>query len=241
MENMKNLFLEAGKDTTAFSDAAKYTNRAAVRSCSAPTDDQTAILWHKNTPISAKNLLIKAEQNAKISEALLYFDEEECAKMLKNVSISECAKALDTECAGFQYLAVELLARFKKQNRSGSDRPKLIFLVRKNYSLVSLFREGMDLSLASAPHVSAAAASFMAFAENLATAHIKSDFVDFFLILADCADENFKGDAELAQWLFQYLDEFAEQRTKISNRTVQWIKPGSHPFRIGRGFSLFGR
>ena len=237
---MEKLFIEAGKNTADFSEAAKSAGRRIIRATDAENAGENTVVWHKNSPISAKTFLVKAESAGKIAEALLYFDEEAAAKSAKGLSVAECAKALDAECAGFQFLALELLARFKKQNRTGGDRPKIIFLVRKNYSLVSLLREGMDLKLGSPPHVSAAAASFMAFAENMAAMHSASDFVDFILIHADCAAEEFKSDAELSKWLFQYMDEFAS-RGRQKNAPVQWIKPGAHAFRSGRAFSLFGR
>jgi hypothetical protein len=241
MENMEKIFIQAGKDTRAFLEEAQRNGRKAFRSVKTQgeSNKEYEIFWNKSSPISTKNFLVKSQSSsAKISEALLYFDEEELSRNMKTMTISECSKVLDEENAGFQYLSLSLLERFKKQK--GSEKAKIIFLIRKNYSLVSLSREGLDKTSASLPHISAAAASFMAFAENLAAMNLECDFADFFLVLADCEEQEFREDSALARWIFQYLGEYCE-RGKNMSKTIQWIKPGAHISRSGRGFSLFGR
>ena len=241
MENMEKIFIQAGKDTKAFLEEAQRNGLKALRSVKAQSEsnNENEIFWNKSSPISAKNLLVKAQScAAKINTVLLYFDEEELSKTMKAMTLSECSKVLDEENAGFQYLSLALLERVKKQK--SDEKAKIIFMIRKNYSLVSLSREDLDKTRASLPHISAAAASFMAFAENLAALNLESDFADFFLVLADCEDAEFREDSALARWIFQYLAEYSE-KGKNTSKTIQWIKPGAHISRGGRGFSLFGR
>ena len=232
---MSKIFLSAAScfsDTNAFEKIASQHNRTAV--CLSDTPQTNAITWRKASPISTKTAIIKAESaHKKIDEVLYYFNEVSLAAAIKNLTAHDCMKLLEEECAGFQFLTLELLSRLASQNRSEEDRAKIIFLVRKNFSLIELYREGMDLALGSLPHVSAAAATFMAFSENIATMYEKKNVADFFLVLADCADETFKSDEELCKWLFQYLDE-----VDIKKKSgVQWIKAGSRASR----FSLFSR
>ena len=222
----------AGSD--CFEKIAKEHNRIAISLIDKQNTQaqEDSICWRKESPISAKTAIIKAEKKSKrIDEVLYYFNEEALCKSMKSVNAHDCLKILEEECAGFQFLTLELLSRFSEQKRE--ERAKLIFLIRKNFSLIELLQNSMDLSLGSAPHVSAAAASFMAFAENMATFYEGKGVADFYLVLADCADVNFKSDEELAKWLFQYLDE-ADAKKRIG---VQWIKAGSRANR----FSLFGR
>ena len=224
-------------DTTGavcFEKIAKEHNRQAIPLIDKQNtqSQEDSICWRKESPISAKTAIIKAEKKYKrIDEVLYYFNEESLCKAMKSVNAHDCLKILEEECAGFQFLVLELLSRFSEQKRE--DRAKLIFLIRKNFSLIELLQNSMDLSLGSAPHVSAAAASFMAFAENIATFYEGKGIADFYLVHTDCADENFKSDEELAKWLFQYLDESDAKRKS----GVQWIKAGSRASR----FSLFGR
>ena len=235
---MAKVFLSAAA-TDCFARCAAEYNRIAIRAVDKINDGEESaehkIVWHKPSPISAKTLFIKAKNIAgKIDEVFYYFDEMYFFNSMKTMKESDCLKLLEEECAGLQFLTLEALSFFASKRQNEVVRPRLIFLIRKNFSLIELLREGMEAEKGSLPHISAAAAAFMAFAENIAALYEGKNIADFTLVLSDCADENFRSDDNLAKWLFQYIDD-AEARKKSG---VQWIKAGA---RASHSFSLFGR
>ena len=203
------------------------------------------IPWNKSSPISAKTLLLTTESIfGKADEAVLYFDEEFYASKANSLTIEECAKTADSLILSFQYLALELLARFEHAFSSNGEKKSLVFLLKDGPSVsdaakIPGLRSG-TYAIAS-PVIAAAAAAFAAFAENLASLYSDSTFVNIILARGDRSSDIVSSELQLAKWLSDYLDS-AENHKKSG----QWVKIGAKitpppaPQQTS-GFSFFGR
>jgi hypothetical protein len=214
--------LLAGKETggAVFAKTATECGRLVMLTAgqdavdAADTDDfdvsVCAAAWNKSSPISARAIVIGFENKfSKIDEALLVFDTAAQSAGAQGTGVhsttfsaKNCSRALDG-IAGYMYMAAELLARFAK--KGGGD-------------LVFLFQEGGNDAIEEKTGILSrtAASAFRAFAENVARAYAQESFVRVFL-LETPHDQH---DAQVARWVFSYLDEAAVAKQK-------WVRYGA--------------
>lgn len=262
---MEKTMLVAGKDMPAgskFADGVAFTGRNmvvtgsesdALTAVSAETeavDEQTQKIqvakglstaeWNRNSSLSARTLVLQAE-NAfdKLDEAVLFFDEDYFATLAGKMDASECSRNSDELISGFQYLTLEVLARFEKKNAGGVPG-KLVFLIKEGPSMLDALRSPLLRNGSNAiatPLVAAAAGAFTSFAENIAAVYGDMEYVNIVLVRGDKSMETVKSDDALGKWLGSYLDAVDAMKGKLTaKKSIQWVRPGT---KSPRGFSFF--
>jgi hypothetical protein len=136
--------------------------------------------------------------------------------------------------AGYLHITLELLSRFSKKGFG-----KLIYLFKEGFSQTAFSKAvalpGEQKIIPTGILPQSAQAAFRAFAESIASSYCAEDYVQVLLIHAGQSQT----DAEIAEWLFPYIDSEAVREQKKNTRTAaQWIKYGAKP---SAGFSLFRR
>lgn len=248
---MSKTILVAGKDMPngmKLAEGLEATERKVAVSAAMNESDDTdqvgalngtlTVEWNRASPVSARAFVLSAETVcSNIDEAVLYFDEELYTSISGKLDSEECLKCSDSMVLGYQYLSIVLLERFERK-RSAENPGTLVFVLRKSYDCADVertpsLRNGMN-SMAS-PVISAAAASFEAFAENIAALYGDSEYANIVLVKIE-ADQD-TSDETVGKWIGEYLDELGNAKAK---KSVQWVKPGvkAKPA-AGRGF--FGR
>jgi len=97
--------------------------------------------WNRGSSLSARTLILQAENTYdKLDETVLFFDEEYFAQLAGRTEASECAESSDNLILGFQYLAIETLARFEKKNVGGIGPGKLVFLLKEGPCMADALR-----------------------------------------------------------------------------------------------------
>jgi len=259
---MGKTMLVAGKDTPAgntFAEGAASQGRSVLITGTAGFDssaaaeedgDSTKTLplnasvaveeWNRGSSLSARTLILQAENTYdKLDETVLFFDKEYFAQLAGRTEASECAESSDNLILGFQYLAIETLARFEKKNVGGIGPGKLVFLLKEGPCMADALRlpslrNGAN-SIAT-PLVAAAAGAFTSFAENVAAVYGDLEYVNIVLVRGDKNMEAMKTDDSLASWLAAYLDAIDDKGKLSAKKSVQWIKPGA---KNPGSFSLF--
>src|SRR5574344_552717 len=262
---MIKTMLVAGKDLPAgnkFADAVTFTGRNVVVTGSASeidvpsteeeTDEETAqkiesakvfspVKWNRSSSLSARTLVLQTENDFdSMDEAVLFFDEEYYASLAAKMDAGECSRTCDELIAGFQYLTLEVFARFEKKRAGGSNPGKIVFLLQEGPCMMDALRSPIlrngSTAIAS-PLVAAAAGAFVAFAENIAAVYGDMDYVNIVLVRGDHGIDAAKTDDVLAKWLGTYLDAVDELKNKLAaKKSIQWVKPGA---KNPNGFSLF--
>lgn len=248
---MEKTVLIAGKDfpdgREISSSAVLHRNKVIIAANPAekdiqPSDDCIAVLWNRGSALSARSLVISAlNVNSTLDEAFLIFDEPYFASKYLNSSISDASRIFDELILSYQYLTSELSSRFN-QKKIGIETSvkKIVFIHRSNISIAQEVLNQNQKYLTSSPSspaVSAAAASFRAFAENTAASLVENEDILPVLIEVPFDSENLRKDSALVSWVCEYLDSLDNQKKSPSSRQkVSWIKGGS---RVSGGFSLF--
>lgn len=132
---MEKITLVAGKDMPAgskFAEGIALTGRSVMMTgiedepaVDSQNDDAGATKlsgvvsaeWNRGSSLSARTLILQTENTFdKMNETVLYFDEDYFASLAGKTDVSECAQNCDNLILGFQYLALEAIARFEKKN-----------------------------------------------------------------------------------------------------------------------------
>lgn len=219
---MKKTVLLVGKD---FNEAQSFTGGLKDHDRSLAIAGDKSFTWNKSSPISARTLILQcANTFGSIAETVLYFDENIIAAKFQKRDLQTCSQVNDEYILGYQYLAVELLQRYK-------NHPGKIAFVYKS----------LPKTMANAnPFVRAAAASFCAFAQATANDLIQSldsEIIPTVLVKVDAENEQYKLDSALSDWLCSYFDALDDTKIKPdAKHPASWIKPGSKP---SAGFAIF--
>lgn len=186
------------------------------------------IEWNRSSPVSSRTFVLEAESTMEqLDEAILYFDETLFAQNSGQLNSEECLRTSDSMVLCYQYLTMTLLERYEKK-RSAENPGTIVFLLRKSYDCADLnrnpsLRNGMNTF--ASPVVSAAAASFEAFAENIASVYGDLDYLNIVLVKIE-ADES-DSDESVGQWLGEYNDALYPSLKAMTKKSLQWLKPGS--------------
>lgn len=200
----------------------------------------TTVAWSKASSVSSRTVILEAESIFdKLDEVVLYFDEHAYAQKADLTDAQECAHGADEMILSYQYMALETLKRYEKRN-SPENPGTLVFVLRVSPSAADAVRNPSvrdgSSSIAS-PVVASAAASFEAFAENIAAIYGDYGYVNIYLVRSDGIGEVASRDEMLSKWMCDYID--ANPGPLNSKKSVTWIKAGAKLG--GGGFSLFGR
>lgn len=242
----RQVVLTSAEPETDFSERKTITERRAEQ---AAYDEAKSLEaksgmctyeWNRSSPISARALILQTENMfSQMNEAVLYFDEEHFASSEKQIDSEQISRTLDDMVSGFQYLAMEVLARFEKKNNSGAPGT-LAFLLKECPCSLDVIKNPMlknGITSIASPLVAAAAASFVSFAENIAAIYGDAPYVNIILVRGDKSMETVSTDESLGKWLGNYMEAAESLSSKLTaKKSVQWIKPGAKP--PASGFNL---
>lgn len=230
--NGRNVVITSSSPATATADSAEQINEE---------NGSYAVVWNRASPISARSLILACENKYDhLDEAVLIFDEPLYASKYGRLSAEDCAVQLDDMIAGYQYLAMEILARFEQKKMGTEDtRPgKLVFLHKTNPTMCDAVHSPSvrtQTESLSTPLVASSAAAFDAFAQNMAAVSAVREDAEIILVTCDKNNEAAQKDNTLASWLCKYLDTIDALKNKISaKQSVSWIKAGA------KGPGMFG-
>ncbi|NLM00995.1 MAG: hypothetical protein GX220_06025 [Treponema sp.] len=211
---MKKSLLIVGKDYPAgraYVTAAVDSQRNVVITKESQNDisEQTEVEfanWNRSSPISAKNLIIKAEtQTGILDEALVIFDSSLYTSRFSQFDIETFSKADDELVRGYYYIVSEIVSRFLKKNHG-----QIVFVAK---GIKDFFSKSIP--------VQSAFSAFKSLAEGFAFQFDELNAPKIFLVIA----EN-ETDDEIAQWLFRYIDEIENLKNKQKKKNIRWIKVG---------------
>lgn len=189
------------------------------------TEKIVSLKWNKASPVSARSMILGTENAfGAIDVVVLYFDASSFASQFVSCTVENISTALDSLVAGFQYLAVETMARFEQKKLGG----RLVFLLKPYSSFFETIRSSQQRNstvMPLGPIVSAAQAAFGAFAENFAAISQERQYGT--VILGNVSTQNEIGvrDKSLANWLANYLVSL-DGKEKNTKQPLSWIKVG---------------
>lgn len=193
------------------------------------------LAWRRSSAISSRSLALKCENEGGLDEAVLIFDEFYFTTKYRDLNN---AQILEELIGSYQYLAQELISRFRRQPEKAR---KIVFIYKSNYSLCdgvnssSVRSSGVELSN---PMIAAAGGAFKAFAENVAATLAEGGGITPVLVNCDPANELSKRDSSLSVWLCEYLDAIDNLKKPLSpKQKVSWIKAGA---KNPSGFGILG-
>ncbi len=220
--NMKKTTIIAGKDFPAgntYSNIALENERDVIITTTPGVQTDTSILkadsiaWNRSSPISARTVMMKAENKyKKLDELLLIFDGPFFAAQYVSNDIEGFSRTIDDLILGYCYLAAEAAAKYEKQGFG-----RLVFILKYTGTGANPIKSAADLHPASIP-LAIAQDAFIALAENFAARFEASKQVFTTLVRADTNTDN-----ETASWLFPFLSEIQVRRTS------GWLKVGTKP------------
>ncbi len=231
---MERSVLFAGKeypDGRDFALAATNHNRTALITVSAMpagldegriSDDVYPILWNRSTSLSARSLLLQAENICRaLQEAVMIFDTSWYSAAFPAMTPEACSKAIDDMVASYAYLATELLSRFKKRGEG-----TLVFVIKKSQTGEPEGGFSKPVSVLAGM----AEGAFKGLGESIATMHGQDSALRIALVTADYGT----ADSHFANWLFEVLDAPNSVVGKVDvKKGPQWFKMGAKTGKTG--------
>lgn len=220
---MEKSILIVGKDFpsgTAYLTAAMDMLRNVVMTKSPAVEEtqqtpEQCVNWNRTSPISARNLVLKAEINSGLlDEALIIFDAMQYISKFNQIDIETFSRADDEMIRGYMYIVSEILSRFVKKGHG-----HLIFVAKP---LADGQKGSIPLEMAYN--------GFIAMAESVASQFETLETPQITLVKATESDD------EIAQWLFPYLDGLENLKEGKRKKGINWVRCGDKP-----GKKLFGR
>lgn len=174
--------------------------------------------WNRSSPVSAKTLVVNAENQLKqIDGAVLFFDAPCFNRLFTHNSIEEFNRASDELVLSYTYLAFEILKRFEKKNQG-----KLFFVLQNMQTQAEFMRKTPHDQIANTEcctNITAMAQSaFITFAENLVATKYKASNVNYIYLLEALPSVS---EQQIVRWISQKMDEDYPVY-KTSKQTVTW-------------------
>lgn len=192
------------------------TTRPTAKNSEKPEVSLTS--WNRNTPISARNIVVNAEnQLGKIDGAVLFFDTSAYNQIFTETKLEDFDRACSELILSYNFLATEIIKRFTKTQHG------LIFFVLQEMQTNAEFlklssREQLANPERALPIASMAQAAFKAFAENMAASLLKDTETFIYLLEAKrTTSEN-----QIIEWISKKLEE-PNPVYKTSKQAVTWL------------------
>lgn len=230
---MERSVLFAGKeypDGRDFALAATSHNRTALITVSEMpanldegriSDDLYPVLWNRSTSLSARSLLLQAENICgTLQEAVVIFDTSWYSATFPDMSPELCSRAVDAMVASYTYLVTELLSRFKRK-----EGGTLVFVIKKSH-----VGEPGGFSKPVSVLAGMAEGAFKGLGESIATMHGQDSALRIALVTADFGT----ADSHFANWLFEVLDAPNSVVGRVDlKKGPQWFKMGAKTGKMG--------
>lgn len=212
------------------------TNKTEMDSTKFDSEDIFSGVWNRNSAISARSLIIKAETKLQqIDEVIIYFDALYYASKFDADKTENVAPAIEQMITGYQYFINELFMRTSQRQ----EKIIISFLLRSSPSRFEMMTSPVYKNLNLFPSsniIASCEKAFEAMAENTATMLHTEENITVFLAQCNAANELYKNEQEIIRWLVSSAETTANGKTKP--KIVTWNKVGS---KVSTGFSLFGK
>lgn len=192
--------------------------------------------WNKNSSISSRSLLIKAETKCtELDEFVIVFDSYYFAQKFELDRSENISAAVDTMINSYQFFLSELLLRLEQKK----EPAVIVFLVKTYPSKFEISHNGnKNVNVHPTSNiVNAAQQAFISLAENTSTLVAERSYLSVLLSKCDPSNELFSNDKEIAQWIIQGIETIKNFKNhQTSKQAETWTKVGA---KIPTGFSLF--
>lgn len=219
----KNIIV-AGKDYNKSSKAENIAKQLELNAVFTNTS-----VWNRNSPISAKSIIINAENKfEKIDAGLIFFEATDYNQVFKGIELQNYDQACDELILGYQFMTAEFLKRFEKKQHG-----KLFFVLRPMQSLADFFKLSSREQQANPNYanliVSTAQQAFRTFAENIAATSYKENGPAIYLVEI--------GQNTTEQQVFEWLKTKIEEESPVyknSKQAVTWLSPDERTKLFGK-------
>lgn len=197
-----------------------------------PENGALSYPWCKNSPISARSMLLKAENSFEsLDSGFIVFDSEAFASKFEGLSLEKISRANDEMLISIEYLTYEFCKRFEMTNKG-----LLCFVLNPVNSLADTMRNphtAHDISHFSTL-TSSAQAGFRSFAENISAAASISKSYKVLLLERGIETQN-----EFAKWVISFADSYSNsEKIYTGKECVNWHHVGA---KLPVSRSFFGR
>lgn len=243
--NMSDILL-IGKelpDVLEFAESISLKERRIFTTCKNATEVSNfeaenifSATWNKNSAISARSLIIKAETKLdNLDEYLFYFDAPYFASKFELDKSEEVSAAIDSMISSYQYAINELLYRLEQKK----EKAIISFLIKTASSKFDVLQAG-NKNVNSRPVsniVDSAQMAFKALAQNVATLVAEKSYLSVLLAQNLPTNELYENEKEVVSWLMNSINEIKNAKNKqTAKQACTWVKVGA---KIPSGFSLF--
>ncbi|OJF76588.1 MAG: hypothetical protein BKP49_06320 [Treponema sp. CETP13] len=187
--------------------------------------------WCKNSPISARSMLLKAESSFEnLDCGFIFFDSEDFVSKFEGLSLENISRANDEMLLSIEYLTYEFCKRFEMTKKG-----LLCFVLNPIHSFADTMRN---------PHLSpnishfstltsVAQAGFRSFAENIsATASVSKSYKVLLL------EKGIESRDEFAKWVISFADSYSDSEKIYTGKDcVKWHHIGA---KLPASRSFFG-
>ncbi len=210
------------------------TNKSELDSAKYDSEDVFSGSWNRNSAISARSLIIKAETKLqKIDEVIIYFDSLYYASKFDSDKTENVSAAIEQMITGYQFFINELLMRIGQRQ----DSIAISFLLRSSPSRFDMMNSSTfkNLNLFPCSNIIAACEkAFETFAENTAVQLHAEENITVFLAQCNAVNELYKNEQEIIRWLVSSVESIVNGKSK--QKIVTWNKAGT---KLSTGFSFF--
>ncbi|HZK20246.1 MAG TPA: hypothetical protein VFC68_05935 [Treponemataceae bacterium] len=185
-----------------------------------PGNEATSYVWHKTSPVSARSLLLEAENKFEsIDCGFIVFDSEVFFSKFNVFTLENISRGNDEMLVSMQYLTYEFIKRFELAKKG-----MLCFVLNPVMSIAEITRNVRSAQNAAplTALTAAAEAAFRAFAENIAAVSVGKAYKT---LLVERGIE----DREIfSKWLIAYADQYYTVKKKISAKdSIKWLRSGA--------------
>lgn len=216
----KQLGMNAFVTTSEIEEASAIIGGTSTASGEKNAKDISLTVWHRNSPISAKTIIVNAENKfEKIDAALVFFETAVYNQLFSGNELQDYDKACDEIILGYQFLVTEFLRRFEKKQHG-----KIFFILQSMQSLSDYLklssREQMAKPAYSGTIASTAQQAFRTFAENIAAVNFRENNCPIYLV----ETESNMSEQKILEWILPRIEE-PNPIYKNAKQAVTWITP----------------
>ena len=215
----KNIII-AGKDYNKNSKIQAISKQLGLNAFVTGSTDDSKTLWNRNSPISARSIIINAENSfEKIDAGVIFFETSTYSQIFTNSELQDYNRVCDELILGYQFLTLEFLRRFEKKQHG-----KLFFVLQPVQTQADFLRLSTREQIASPSYISTiistAQQAFLTFAENIAAANYKENGCPIYLIETSPNTS----EQQILEWISSKIEE-PNPVYKNSKQAVTWQSP----------------